>query len=112
MSSTPLFSEKVVSVPGSNYEILRDYRQRRADEERERAEVKRLQVADQRSGFNDAKARIRAWETVHGLRLPASPTHPVLAIIAAATELSLSDVQEEQRLRSARTTGASTRAHP
>lgn len=82
--------------------ILRDYRQRLADEERERAEQRRLQMADQRSDINGPQARIRAWETVHGLRLPTSPTHPVLRVIAAATELTLGDVLEEQRLRSGR----------
>lgn len=104
MSSIPLF-ENVGRSHRSDDEHLRDYRQRRADEERERAEAKRLQMADQRSDFNDPKARIRAWETVHGLRLPMSPTHPVLRVIAAATELTLSEVLAEQRLRSAQRTG-------
>lgn len=81
-------------------ELVRDYRQRQADDEFERAERKRLQLADQRSELNDAKARIQAWEKVHALRLPASPTHPVLHVIAAATALTLSEVLEEQRQRS------------
>ena len=102
MSSVALFRENVVGSQGSDGEILRDFRQRRADEEHERAEAKRLQVADLRSAFNDAQARIRAWEAVHALRLPVSPTHPVLRVIAAATELTLSDVLAEQRLRAAR----------
>jgi hypothetical protein len=79
---------------------LRDYRQRVADEQFERAERKRMDVAEQRSLLNDAKARIRAWEKVHELRLPASPTHPVLQVIAAATDLALLDVLNEQRQRS------------
>jgi hypothetical protein len=79
---------------------LRDYRQRMADEQFERAERKRMDVAEQRSQLNDAKARIRAWEKVHELRLPASPTHPVLRVIAAATDLALNDILEEQRQRS------------
>lgn len=79
---------------------LRDYRQRVADEQFERAERKRLDVAEQRSQLNDAKARIRAWEKVHELRLPASPTHPVLRVIAQATDLALKDVLDEQRQRS------------
>ena len=81
-------------------ELVRDYRQRQADEELERAERKRLQMADQCSELNDAKARIQVWEKVHALRLPASPTHPVLRVIAAATALTLSEVLEEQRQRS------------
>jgi hypothetical protein len=102
MSSIALFCENGIRSQGSDQDVLKDYRQRRADDERERAEAKRLQVADQRSGFNDPTARIRAWETVHALRLPMSPTHPVLRVIAAATELTLGDVLAEQRLRSAR----------
>jgi phage terminase Nu1 subunit (DNA packaging protein) len=87
-------------------ELVRDYRQRQADEEHERAERKRLQLADQRSELNDAKARIQAWEKVHALRLPASPTHPVLQVIAAATALMLSEVLEEQRQRCGRARAA------
>jgi hypothetical protein len=83
-------------------ELVRDYRQRQADEEFERSERKRMQLADQRSELNDAKARIQAWEKVHALRLPASPMHPVLHVIAAATELTLNEVLEEQRQRSGR----------
>jgi len=79
--------------------IMRDYRQRLADEQYERAERKRMELADQRSELNDAKARIAAWEKAHALRLPISPTHPVLQVIAAATDLALEEVLEEQRQR-------------
>jgi hypothetical protein len=85
--------------------IMKDYRQRLADQEYERAERKRLELADQRSELNDAKARIRAWEKAHALRLPASPTHPVLRVIAAATGLTLNEVLEEQRQRSGQARG-------
>ena len=100
---TPItsFRERTDRPHRSDDELLRDYRQRQADEEFERAERKRLELADQRSELNDAKARIRAWEKVHALRLPASPTHPVLQVIAAATALTLEDVLDEQRQRSA-----------
>jgi hypothetical protein len=85
----------------SEDELVRDYRQRQADAEFERSERKRMQLADQRSELSDAKARIQAWEKVHGLRMPASPTHPVLQVIATATALTLEDVLEEQRQRAA-----------
>lgn len=78
---------------------MRDYRQRLADEQFERAERRRMELADQRSELNDAKARIRAWEKAHALRLPTSPTHPVLQVIAEATDLALKDILEEQRQR-------------
>ena len=79
-----------------------DYRQRLALEEYERAERKRLEVAEQRSSLHAPDARIRAWEKVHGLRMPSTPGHPVLTVIATATELSLAEVEDEQRARSAR----------
>jgi hypothetical protein len=37
---------------------------------------------------------------VHALRLPSDPEHPILDQIALATQLSLADVKEEQRIRS------------
>jgi hypothetical protein len=43
--------------------------------------------------------RIRIWERLHGLPLPLNPTHKLLGVIAAATDLQLEQVQEEQRLR-------------
>ncbi len=102
MTAIISFRERTDRPNRSDEEFVRDFRQRQADEEFERAERKRLQVADQRSELNDAKARIEAWERVHALRLPASPTHPVLQVIAAATALTLEDVLDEQRQRSAR----------
>lgn len=85
-------------------ELLIDYRQRRAHEERERAELKRVSLAEQHAASNSADARIRAWEKVHQLRMPSDPTHPALAAIAAATQLTLTDILNEQRLRTARRT--------
>jgi hypothetical protein len=81
-------------------EILTDYRQRLALEAHERAERKRLELADQHSSVNAPATRIRAWEKVHALRMPSDPQHPVLDVIAAATQLTLAEVQEEQRIRS------------
>jgi hypothetical protein len=85
-------------------ETLHDYRQRRALEELERAERKRSDSAQQYSPLNSAEVRIRAWEKVHQLRMPSDPLHPALDAIAAATQLTLEEVRNEQRLRSARRT--------
>jgi len=71
-------------------EILSDYRQRRAP------------------ALNSVDLRIRAWEKVHGLRMPSDPKHPALQAIAAATQLALADVLNEQGLRSARRASAGT----
>jgi hypothetical protein len=56
--------------------------------------------------LNSADLRIRAWEKVHRLSIPSDPDHPVLVAIAAATRLTLVEVQNEQRLRSARRAAA------
>jgi hypothetical protein len=90
-------------------EIVRDHRARIALEEREKADRRRLELAEQHSDLNSPQVRIRAWEKVHGLRLPTDATHPVLDVIAVATRLTLEQVQEEQRIRTAaRTAPAST----
>jgi hypothetical protein len=87
-------------------EVLLDYRQRLALETREREALKRHDDAEQRSVENSADARIRAWEKVHQLRMPSTPLHPVLLVIAAATQLSLDEVLYEQQLRTARRASA------
>jgi hypothetical protein len=83
-------------------ELLVDYRRRRELDEEARAERRRLDVAEQTLEPNAPGVRIRAWEKVHALRMPSSPEHPVLSLIAVATQLSLADVHEEQRVRSVR----------
>jgi hypothetical protein len=83
----------------SSAELNIDYRARRALEEAERAERKRQELQEQCSELNSAHVRVRAWERVHGLRLPADATHPILRVIAAATRLTLAEVLEEQRAR-------------
>jgi len=86
--------------------ILSDYRERRAFEALELAERKRVGFAEQYSAVNSPDARIRAWEKVHHLCMPADPMHPVLDAIATATQLTLADVRNEQRLRAARRASA------
>ncbi len=86
--------------------VLLDYRERRALEALERAAVKRQDQAEQSSALNSADMRIRAWEKVHQLRMPSGPLHPVLQVIAAATQLSLAEVLHEQQLRTARRASA------
>jgi hypothetical protein len=87
-------------------DLASDYRRRRALEEQERAELKRIDLETQCSPFNSAELRIRAWEKVHRLSIPSDPDHPVLVAIAAATQLTLAEVQNEQRLRIARRASA------
>jgi hypothetical protein len=83
-------------------ELLIDFRRRLELDEEERVERRRVDIAAQTLEPNAPSARIRAWEKVHALRMPSSPGHRVLSLIAAATQLSLADVHEEQRIRSER----------
>ena len=83
-------------------ELVRTPGERLAHEESERAEKRRQDLAEQCSAVNPPDVRIRTWEKVHQLRLPADPTHPILDVIAVGTRLTLAEVLEEQRNRAAR----------
>ena len=76
--------------------------ERLAREEYERSEKRRQELAQQRSDLNPPHVRIRTWESVHQLRMPSDPAHPILDVIAASTRLTLEEVREEQRMRAAR----------
>jgi hypothetical protein len=89
-------------------ELLADHRERVAVEEEERAKQRTLQFEELRSEFNSASVRIRAWEKMHGLRLPTSPDHPILDVIASATGVPLAALREEQQARRAKRVTAPT----
>lgn len=80
-------------------DVINDYRARLALEEQERAQRRRLDLDEQRSNLNPPNVRIRAWEKVHGLRLPSDAGHAILEVIAADTRLTLAQVHEEQQAR-------------
>jgi hypothetical protein len=82
--------------------------ERLAHEEYERAEKRRLELAEQRSDLNPPDVRIRTWERLHGLRLPSDPEHPIVDVIAVSTRLTIEEVQHEQRMRAARVANVST----
>ena len=100
-SASWLFENGTAPRPSAS-EIVRDHRARIALEEREKADRRKQELAEQQSSLNSPEVRIRAWEKVHGLRLPTDATHPILDVIAVATRLTLSQVQEEQRARAER----------
>ncbi len=104
MSSMSWFFENGTAPRPTASEIVRDHRARIALEEREKADRRRLELAEQQSNLNTPEMRIRAWEKVHELRMPTDPSHPILDVIAIATRLTLEQVQEEQRIRAARRT--------
>jgi hypothetical protein len=69
--------------------------------EQERA-LGRQRALDSQSAWDATPAeRIRRWEDLHALSLPRAAEHPLLAVIAAQTKLTLDDVKEEQQRRRA-----------
>jgi hypothetical protein len=82
-------------------DIIRDHRARVAVETVARMEKRRAEHAEQSASDSAPEMRIRAWEKVHGLRLPSSATHPIVAIVATETHLTVDEVRQEQSARKA-----------
>lgn len=80
-------------------ESVADHRVRVAREQEERDQRRLDALASQVSVVNDPTERVRIWEQLHGLSLPNNPSHNLLRVIAAATDLQLEQVQAVQRLR-------------
>ena len=99
MTETKIFAPHHPST-----EIVRTHAERLAFEASERAQRRRLELAEQRSDLNPPDVRIRVWEKLHALRLPQDPGHPVLDVIAISTGLTLAQVRAEQRGRVAQRT--------
>ena len=82
-------------------DLMTDHRARIALAESERHERKQHELRELVSERNTPAERIRIWERRHGLTLPRDSSHRVLCIVAAATDLPLDRVREEQQRRSA-----------
>jgi len=80
-------------------ELNVNYRARLAMDQFHADERRRAELSELTATSNAPDARIRAWERTHGLSLPRSATHPVLISLAAATHLTLEQVNAEQRRR-------------
>ncbi len=76
-----------------------DFRARLVLQQAEAAERRRLDLAEQSSRLKTAEERIRIWERIHEVNLPRDSTHRLIAIIAANTGLTDSDVRDEQQRR-------------
>lgn len=68
---------------------------RRLEAEQQRGQA----LLDQRAHDRTPVDHIRTWERLHQLQLPKDPAHAILAQVAQATGLRLSEVQEVQRQR-------------
>ena len=93
-------------TPPNVRDLAKTGAERLALEQQERAEKRRLDLAEQRSDLNPPEVRIRTWEKIHGLRLPSDPDHPIVDVIAVSTRLTLEEVRKEQQLRAARAANA------
>ena len=91
-------------------DMIPDYRARLAREQEETKQRRLADLAEQVSVTNPPSERILIWERVHGLPLPRNPTHALLSVIAAATDLQLEQVQGVQRLRLLAAQGLSAEA--
>jgi hypothetical protein len=101
MSSTSWYIENGMQ-PRTAVDTLKDARAEAERVRLEKAERRRLEAAELCSTEHSAEVRIRAWEKLYGLRLPAAADHPVLDVIAASTGLTLEQLREEQRARALR----------
>ena len=104
MMSMPFAIPK--QFPTSGDELFFDYRQRRALKKQKQADLKVADQAQQCSALNSAASRNRAREKERHLRMPSDPQHLVLGAIAVATQLTLGDIQNEQRRRAAQRASA------
>ena len=95
-------SQVTAMTPPSARDLTKTAPERLALEQQERAEKRRLELAELRSDLNPPEVRIRTWEKIHGLRLPSDPDHPIVDVIAVSTRLTLEEVHKEQQSRAAR----------
>jgi len=80
-------------------DVILDRSARLAFEEQERERVRMQRYEELRSESNSTAVRVRAWEKLHGLRLPTSPTHGILRVISVATGIPVVALREEQQAR-------------
>lgn len=82
--------------------LAADSSERRAIVQRaelDRAESRRRELDTQSSPDYLPEERIRIWERLHGLSLPSVDGHPLIAVIARQTQLSVRDIADEQSRR-------------
>ncbi|WP_184335689.1 hypothetical protein [Povalibacter uvarum] len=64
-----------------------------------RAEERAQLLQRQSSPSSPPEDRIALWERLHMLVLPRSASHPLLALIAQQTSLTLDQIRDEQQRR-------------
>jgi hypothetical protein len=66
---------------------------------RELAAQRDRELESQASSVKEPRERIEIWERLHALRLPRSPQHVLVKVIARQTRLTVGQVHEEQMRR-------------
>ncbi|HEY5761422.1 MAG TPA: hypothetical protein VIU34_36625 [Steroidobacter sp.] len=82
-----------------------EYRLQVQRAQQERAALRDIELESQASPVKEPRERIETWERLHALRLPRTHDHLLVKVIATQTRLTISEVHEEQRRRTARPTG-------
>ncbi len=104
MSSSPSKSFDSFAHSSAQSELLRTHAEMLAAEAEVNAAKRRVELEELKSDLTSPEQRIRAWERVHGLRLPRDPNHHILAVIALATKLTVEQIQAVQLDDAARRT--------
>lgn len=100
LSTSRLFARDYPSS-STAADIIREHRARMAIEADARTEKRRAEQAEQCASSSTPETRIRAWEKLHGLRLPSDAAHPIVAVVATETHLTVAEVWQEQHARKA-----------
>lgn len=102
MPAAPMFFPRDYPSTTTSADIMREHRARVAIEEETRIEKRRAAQAEQCADSTTPQARIRAWERLHGLRMPSDATHPIVVVIATETHLTIDEIRHEQQARKGR----------
>lgn len=92
-------NEKIIVDPFASLGTAVDCRAAAQRVAEERAFERRRALDSQADVDAAPQDRIRIWERLHTLGLPLAGTHPLVAVIAAQTKLTVRDVRDEQRRR-------------
>jgi len=93
-------NERVVVDPSTQFlGTAADHRVAAQRAAEERAFERQRALDSQTDADATPQDRIRTWERLHALGLPLAATHPLLAVIATQTRLTLMDVRDEQQRR-------------
>jgi hypothetical protein len=89
----PIYANDVARRPAA--ELAAERREQIALERAALQAEKDRCLAQQRSMETPPAMRIALWESRHGLALPRDPKHPLMRIIAANTDLDVTQVLAE-----------------